>query len=188
MRRRNQVVGWPAWAGWLLAAVLLAGFAGVAPSALRAQEKGKSESGETEKQEKKKKESKSSGRERGRTPDTRKVLSRVLRSFKDGFEALSPSTLRDWVDRDKFYDYPRFEEGVTVLLRSVSEMRVFTREVNVQVEGDRAVMIVEAEMALASRQDSSQRETRRQRITFDFQRTSEGWLITEINPRSFFLP
>lgn len=169
MTRRRAI------SSWLLAAALLAGSAGAATLSVQAQEK--------------KKEQKKTGTEPGsRTQDTRKVLSRVLRSFKDGFEGLSPSSLRDWIDRDKFYDYPRFEEGVTVLLSSVSEMRVFTREVNVQVEGSRAVMIVDAEMELASRQNPSRTEKRRQQITFDFQRTSEGWLITEINPRSFFLP
>lgn len=160
---------------WLLAGALVATSGAAVPYPLRAQDN--------------KKDEKQSRREPdSRTPDTRRVLSRILRNFTDGFEALSPSTLRDWVDRDKFYDYPRFEEGVTVLLRSVGEMRVFTREVNVQVQGDRAVMIVEAEMALASRKDPSRSEKRRERITFDFQRTAEGWLITEINPRSFFLP
>lgn len=162
---------------WLLALLLLAG-GGLAVSAPgQAQEK-------APKQEKKEK----SRREPGRTPDTRQVLSRVLRNFRDGFEALSPSTLREWVLADKFYDYPRFEEGVTVFLRSVGEMRVYTREVNVQVDGPRAVMIVDAEMFFASRRDPAQSERRRQQITFDFQRTPEGWLITEINPRSFFLP
>lgn len=171
MRRPRQVLG------SMLAAVLLAGsgLAGVTP--LHAQDKSKQE----------KKGSKSQARE-PRSLDTREVVSRVLRNFKDGFEALSPSTLRDWVLEDKFYDYPRFEEGVTVFLRSVGEMRVFTREVNVQVEGGRAVMLVDAEMVFASRHNPAQTERRRQQITFDFQRTPEGWLITEINPRSFFLP
>jgi len=162
----------------LLVAALLAGSGLAAPAGVRAQDK-----------QENKKQNKISGREPGgRTLDTREVLSRVVRNFKDGFEALSPSTLRDWVNTDKFYDYPRFEEGVTVLLRSAGEMRIFTREVSVEVKDDRAVMIVDAEMVLASRQDPSRTEKRRQQITFDFHRTRDGWLITEINPRSFFLP
>lgn len=159
---------------WLLAAALLAGAA--APLVAQSEKD-------------KKKDTKQTRREPGgRTPDTREVLSRVLRSFTDGFEGLSPSTVRDWVYTDKFYDFPRFEEGVTVLLRSVGEMRIFTREVSVEVKDDRAVMIVDAEMTLASRKDPSRTEKRREQITFDFQRTKDGWLITEINPRSFFLP
>ena len=169
MRHRKQ------FAAWLLAGALAAAGAGLgAPSAYA--------------QEKKKDEKKTRSEPGTRTADTREVLSRILRNFTDGFEALSPSTLKEWIDSEKFYDYPRFEEGVTVLLRSVGEMRVFTREVSVQVEGDRAVMIVDAEMTLASRKNPSQTEKRRQQITFDFQRTKDGWVITEINPRSFFLP
>ncbi|MFQ5724136.1 MAG: hypothetical protein ACE5G6_06550 [Terriglobia bacterium] len=168
--------------GFLVATLLgVTGWAVLAP--LYAQENNQ----ESEKKEDKEKK-KSKGSEPRRTRTDREVLSRVLRNFVDGFEGLSPSSLRDWVERDKFYDYPRFEEGVTDFLRSVSEMRVFTREVNVQVEGARAEMIVEAEMVYAPRQDPDQTVRRRQRITIDFQRTSEGWLIVEINPRSFFLP
>lgn len=184
MTRRNLVLG------WLLAAVLLAGSAGALAPALHAQETPKEnpKSSEGEKKKDKKKKSKSSGSEPVRHDDTRQALSRVLRNFIDGLEGLSPSSLRDWIFEDRFYDYPRFEEGVTVLLRSVGEMRVYTREVNVQIEGDRAVMIIDAEMVLSPRQDPSQSERRQTQITFDFQRTPEGWKITEINPRSFFLP
>lgn len=170
----------------LLAAALTAGTASA--SALRAPQEEKDKPSDTEKQKEKKTKKKRGGREPGRRLEPRRALSRVLRNFTDEFEGLSPSSLRDWVLVDQFYDYPRFEEGVTVFLRSVSEMRVFTREVNVQVKGERAVMIVEGEMTFASRQDPSRTETREARITFDFQRTPEGWKITEISPRSFFLP
>src|SRR3990167_7813410 len=109
MRHRKQ------FAAWLLAGALVAAGAGLgAPSAYA--------------QEKKKDEKKTRSEPGTRTADTREVLSRILRNFTDGFEALSPSTLKEWIDTEKFYDYPRFEEGVTVLLRSVGEMRGFTRE------------------------------------------------------------
>ena len=181
-RRRDRLLGW-----WL-AAALLTGSALAGPAALRAQTSQKDQPKAADTKKDKKKQSKPAGREPTQVADTREVLSRVLRNFKDGFEALSPSSLRDWVLADKFYDYPRFEDGVTVFLRSVGEMRVFTREVSVEVEGDRAVMIIEAEMAFSSRQNPARSERRQERITFDFQRTPDGWKITEINPRSFFLP
>jgi len=111
-----------------------------------------------------------------------------LRSFKDGFEGLTPSALRETIEEKKFYDYPRFEEGVTEFLRSAGEMRLHIREVNVEVKEDEAVMVVEAEMRFADREEPSHEERRRAQITFNFTRTPEGWKITEINPRSFFLP
>lgn len=171
---------------WLLVVALLAG-SGLALAPARAQQP-EAEKPKPAQTENKKKKKKSSGHEPIRRDDTRRALSRILRSFTDGLEGLSPSSLRDWVFEDQFYDFPRFEEGVTVLLRSVGEMRIYAREVNVQIEGDRAVMIVDAEMVLASRDDPGRGQRRQERVTFDFQRTPDGWRITEINPRSFFLP
>lgn len=163
---------------------------------LRSQEAGEKEkekpkAAETSKKKSKKKKKKKSrlGSEAGqRESSTRAVLSRVLRRYQAGFESLSVSSVSDGIDPQRFYDYPRFEEGVTVFLQSVGELRLFTREVSVQVEGDRAVMIVDAEMVFARRDTPSPSERRTSQITFDFQRTARGWKITEIKPRTFFLP
>jgi len=175
--------------GTLLLIALLAG-GGATALTLQDQSAQQDEpkAGETKKEKEKKKKAKSSGSESSKPLDTRQLLSRVLRNFKDGIEGRSPSSLREDIDEKKFYDFPRFEEGVTEFLRSAGEMRLFIREVNVQVQEDRAVMIVEAEMAFGPRDDTSRSQRRKERITFDFQRVPEGWKITEINPRSFFLP
>ena len=175
--------------GTLFLILLLAG-GGATARALPDQSANQDEpkAGEAKKEKEKKKKAKSSGNESSKQLDTRQLLSRVLRDFKDGIEGLSPSSLRENIDEKKFYDFPRFEEGVTNFLRSVGEMRLFTREVNVQVQEDRAVMIIEAEMVFGPRDDTSRSRRRKEHITFDFQRLPEGWKITEINPRSFFLP
>lgn len=121
----------------------------------------------------------------GKTP--RELVSRVLRDYKRGLETLSPSGALKQIDGQLFYDHPRFEENLTVFLRSLGELRLLLREVNVQVEEDRAVMVVDAEMKFA-RRDTGQKEERREQVTFDFRRTKAGWKITEISPRAFFLP
>lgn len=120
--------------------------------------------------------------------DTRKVLSRVVREFTDSIEGLTPSSLRDVIEEEKFYDYPRFEEELTQFLRSAGEVRFFARQVSSEIKEDRAVVILDAEMVFANRLDPDRRETRREQIIFDFLRTDAGWKITEIKPRSFFLP
>ena len=119
---------------------------------------------------------------------TRRILSRVRRDFTYGIEGLSPSGALSLIDRDRFYDYPRFEEELTIFLRSLGEMRIFIREVDVQMSGDRAIMLVDARMRFAGRLDPSRGEERSSQVTFDFERTEAGWRITEISPRSFFLP
>jgi len=119
---------------------------------------------------------------------TRRILSRVLREFTNSVEMLSPSGARRTIDADRFFGYPRFEEELTVFLRSLGELRLFVREVSVQVGVNRAVMLVDAEMGFSLRRDPSQSSQRRAQIQFDFQRTEQGWKITEITPRTFFLP
>lgn len=120
--------------------------------------------------------------------NTRRRVSRVLRNYTNGMEMMSPSAALAMVDRDRFFDYPRFEEELTNFLRSLGEMRLFVREVNTQLKDSRAVMVVDVRMVFTSRQDTSQRGERSSQITFDFQRTDRGWKIIEINPRNFFLP
>lgn len=185
MRRRNTFLG------LLLMALLVVGSVPAVRALAAPQDDQQSSTkakDEKKTDEKKKDEKESTGKEH-KPLDTRKVLSRILRDFTNGLEGLSPSVLRQVIDDRKFYNYPRFEQGVDDFLRSVGEMRLYTREVNVEINGDHAVMIVDAEMALSARQDPSRRDRRRATITFDFQRTAEeGWKITEINPRSFFLP
>lgn len=178
------------WGALLLVGALLTGGAWTLLGSQQTQQKeqAKPEAAQTSKKKQASKKKSQAGAEPGREISPREVLSRVLRSYKTGFESLSPSAVRSSIDAQRFYDYPRFEEGVTVFLRSLGELRLFTREVNVQVEGDKAVMIVAAEMVFSRRGTTSPSQTRAGEITFDFQRTSQGWKITEINPRSFFLP
>lgn len=172
--------------GILLILFLVGGVVAAEPVFLQEEQEEKAQ--EKKQPAKATKKKKSSGREPVSETNTRRLISRVLRNFTDGIERQSPSSLRDTVDRDKFFNFPRFEDGVTNFLRSLGEMRIFTRQSDVQIKDDRAVMIIDAEMVIVSRTDPSRRETRRQRITFDFQRTDHGWKITEIKPRSFFLP
>ena len=177
---------------WILSLVFFltgsAVLAGKAPTLYKAfssaQEKSQEEKKDTEQKEQKK----SKGGEGDPDGGTRKILSRVIRNFKNTLEGRSPSRLREIIDRKKFYDFPRFEEGVTDFLRSAGEMRVFIRESSVEVKDKHAVMVVDAELRFSARSDNSPSKTRRERITFDFQRTDRGWKITEIKPRSFFLP
>lgn len=172
----------------LLALALVASGAQASLGLQQTEEKEKPKAKAAETPKKKKKKPRASSEAGPSEVSPREVLSRVLRGYKGSIESLGTSGVRSWIDVPRFYDYPRFEDGVTAFLRSVGELRLFTREVNVQVEGDRAVMIVEAEMVFSRRDTPSPAETRTAQITFDFQRTPQGWKITEINPRSFFLP
>jgi hypothetical protein len=117
----------------------------------------------------------------------RKNLSKVLRALSDSFEGNSPRRLRELLD-ETFYDFPRFEDQVTEFLRQNSELRMFFRESTSELKGDKATLIVDADMTFAVKDTPSVERKRHQRIQFDFVRTAKGWKIYEITPRSFFTP
>lgn len=162
-----------------LGCVLILGCSQAAKGVLSAADK-------QEKQEEKK-EPKSGEPEVG-TKSTREILTRVVRDYKQGLEMLSSTAALKQIDSDRFYDYPRFEENLTSFLRTLGELRLFIREVKIEIKENQALMIVDAEMKFARRDDTGGREERIEQITFYFRRTDAGWKITEISPRSFFLP
>jgi hypothetical protein len=118
----------------------------------------------------------------------RRAISRVIRNFSQTIEQQSPANLQRIVDDKKFFDFPRFEDGVTQFLSSVGEMRLFLREVNVELDGEKAVMVIDAEMRYSDRDDATRNQSRREQIEFTFHRGERSWKITEIKPRTFFLP
>lgn len=117
----------------------------------------------------------------------RKNISRVLRALSDAVEGNSPRRLRDLMD-ERFYDLPRFEDQVTDFLRENAELRMHMRESTAEVKGDKATLIVDADMTYALKSSASVEKKRRERIQFDFVRTATGWKIFEITPRRFFTP
>lgn len=170
----------------LAVALVLAAGPAMPANAQTTEEKPKEE--KKEKKDKKKKAKEEGTEPAGSEADVRRALTQTLRAFVNGYEGQSPRSALENLSSDRFYDYPRFEDGVEEFLRSTGELRIFTRQVNVQVKEDRAVMIVDAEMQFSPRSDPSRQQRRSTQITFDFQRTPKGWKITEINPRNFFLP
>jgi hypothetical protein len=117
----------------------------------------------------------------------RKNLTRVLRALSDAVEGNSPRRLRDLMD-ERFYDFPRFEDQVTDFLRDNAELRMHFRESTAEVKGDKATLIVDADMTYALKASAKAEKKRHERIQFDFVRTATGWKIFEITPRSFFTP
>jgi hypothetical protein len=178
--------------GWIIIALaLLIGLSG-SPLLAQSQDAPKKQ----DKQEKEKKPEKKSSKKSDQpapTGDTadiaaeRKQLTRVLRALSDAVEGNSPRRLRDLTD-ERFYDFPRFEDQVTEFLQNNAEMRINFRESTAEVKGDKATLIVDADMTYALKSNASTEQKRRERIQFDFVRTATGWKIYEITPRRFFTP
>ena len=117
----------------------------------------------------------------------RRALTRVLRNLQNALEGNSPRQFAENVD-ERFYDFPRFEDQVTDFLKQNAELRLFLREVSAEVKGDRATLLVDAEMSFATKAQPTAQQKRERRVQFDFVRTAKGWKIYEISPRGFFTP
>lgn len=174
-----------------LAALLALGLAGAAP--VFAQEASKPPEKKQEKKEEKKDEKKKQEKPAPGSPGEpldlaaeRRNVSRVLRAFQDGFESKSPRRITELLDATTFYDFPRFEDLVTQFLDGSAELRMHLRESTSEVKGDKATLIVDAEMIFRDKTNPAADQRRRERVQFDFIRTAKGWKIYEINPRNFF--
>jgi hypothetical protein len=171
-------------------AFALALFLGLSGSPWFAQSQEAPKKQEKEKKAEKKPPKKSDQPPSGDTADLaaeRKNLTRVLRALSDAVEGNSPRRLRDLMD-ERFYDFPRFEDQVTDFLKDNAEMRINFRESTAEVKGDKATLIVDADMSYALKSNATAQQKRHERIQFDFARTATGWKIYEITPRRFFTP
>ena len=176
MRRNGQ---------WIFALAVLLAWSGT-PLFSQSQEPDKKQEKKTDKKAKKS----DAAPPVGDTADVakeKKNLSKVLRAFSDTMEGNSPSRLRELMD-ERFYDLPRFEDQVTEFLRNNAELRMNFRESTSELKGDKATLIVDADMTYALKSSTTQEKKRHERIQFDFVRTATGWKIFEITPRSFFTP
>jgi hypothetical protein len=186
---RRRAAWWELIASALTFVVSLCSPATVlAQSATSDQEKKKEEKkDEKKKDDNKKKQSPPAGSEPLDVNAERKNLSRVARSLADAFEGNSPRRITELLD-ERFYDFPRFEDQVTQFLQENREIRMYFRESTSEVKGDKATLIVDADMTFATKANPNLEQKRRERIQFDFVRTNKGWKIYEITPRKFFTP
>ncbi len=176
---------------WMtLALALLLGLGGSPLSAQSQDSSKKQDKQEKEKKSDKKAKKSDQAPPTGDTADLateRKNLTRVLRALSDTIEGNNPRRLREFTD-ERFYDFPRFEDQVTDFLKDNAEMRINFRESTAEVKGDKATLIVDADMTYALKSNATAQQKRHERIQFDFVRTAQGWKIYEITPRRFFTP
>jgi hypothetical protein len=176
---------WPV--AWTLGLLLTAGVAAAAAQDPQAPASNPPATKQVSKKQdkKKKKKSDSSQNETSQDAKDRRAIHEVLQDFQDGFEGHSPNRVTAALD-ERFYDFPRFEDAVTQFVQQSSEIRLYLREATTEVKGDKAILIVDAEMAFSTKARATQDLKRQQRVQFDFARGSKGWKIIDINPRNFF--
>lgn len=117
----------------------------------------------------------------------RDALRRTLRDFSDALEARSLRRTLELL-ANEFEDRARFEDSIAEFYRQAGEMRVMLRPASMEVRGNRAVMIVDAEMIFTRRSAPGADRRRRERLQIDFVLTDRGWEISQLTPREFFMP
>ena len=158
------------YARWTMMALLIAVFAVTAPSPSAAgllQKKGKEDGGKKQ--------------------DPERALTNLIRGMQMDLESGSSRGVLANIDSAKFDDYPRFEDSVERLTRE-DTLRVYFRQANNNINGDKAQTIVDGEMEMTRKDAASQLQRRRQQIVIDFELTDRGWKKINITPREFFQP
>ena len=122
-----------------------------------------------------------------RREDPERAIANVVRQMQFDLEAASRMGILSNIDSAKFEDYPRFEDMIERLTRE-DTVRVFFRQANNNIQGDRAQTMIDAEMELTRKDSAAPPQRRRQQIVIDFERTERGWRIVNITPRDFFRP
>ena len=99
------------------------------------------------------------------------------------------------VDPTGLSAYPSFEDQISNLLDSTSELRLFFRSANVQVRAGSgadkpatAQALVDAEMVYALKTSPAQQKRKTGQLQMDLVQSDAGWRFVKIEPRSFFTP
>jgi hypothetical protein len=119
---------------------------------------------------------------------------RKIEELRGALESRMARSVMREIDPTELSAYAGFEDQVTALMDSTSDLRVFFRPGNVQVRPGsgttpaRAQAQVDAEMRYTLKSAPGQEKQKRQQLLMDFVKSESGWRIAKIEPRSFFTP
>jgi hypothetical protein len=120
---------------------------------------------------------------------------RQVEDLRLAFESKQTRGVMRAVDPTGLSAYPAFEDQITNLMDSTSELRVFFRSANVQVRPGSgtnkpamAQALVDAEMVYALKASPTQQRRKTGQLQMDLVLGEAGWRFVKIEPRSFFAP
>lgn len=130
--------------------------------------------------------------------DASKAERDVRRQVEDlrlAFESKQTQGVMRALDPTGLSAYSAFEDQISNLMDSTSELRLFFRSANVQVHaGSGAVKpamaqaLVDAEMVYSLKASPTQQKRKNGRLQMDLVLGESGWRFTKLEPRSFFTP
>lgn len=120
---------------------------------------------------------------------------RQVEDLRLAFESKQTRGVMRAVDPTGLSAYSAFEDQITNLMDSTSELRLFFRSANVQVRppagSDKpatAQALVDAEMVYALKASPTQQKRKTSQLQMDLVLSDLGWRIVKLEPRSFFAP
>jgi hypothetical protein len=120
---------------------------------------------------------------------------RQVDDLRLAFESKQSRGVMRAVDPTGLSAYPAFEDQITNLMDSTSELRLFFRSANVQVRAGSgadkpatAQALVDAEMVYALKTSPTQQKRKTGQLQMDLVQSDAGWRFVKIEPRSFFTP
>lgn len=129
--------------------------------------------------------------------DAAKAERDVRRQVEDlrlAFESKQTTGVMRALDPTGLSAYSAFEDQVTNLVNSTTELRMFFRSASVQVHAATAgkpamaQAMVDAEMVYSLKASPTQQKRKSDRLQMDFELGESGWRFTKLEPRSFFTP
>lgn len=120
---------------------------------------------------------------------------RQVDDLRLAFESKQSRGVMRAVDPTGLSAYPAFEDQITNLMDSTSELRLFFRSANVQVRAGSgadksatAQALVDAEMVYALKTSPTEQKRKTGQLQMDLTQSDAGWRFVKIEPRSFFTP
>ena len=124
-----------------------------------------------------------------------RAVRRQVEDLRQAFESKQTTGVMRAVDPNGLSAYAGFEDQVTNLMDSTSELRIFFRSANVQVHAPAgpdkpatAQASVDAEMVYSLKSAPTQQKRKTGQLQMDLAQGDAGWRFVKIEPRSFFTP
>jgi|SRR3954468_13475878 hypothetical protein len=109
----------------------------------------------------------------------------VLGQIRDGLEGHSRRLMLGAFDSDKMDGYLNFEDQIDALFNRYNSFRVHFRIANVQLEGTKGLVLVDAEME-ESPANGGAPVRKRTQLRFELEQGRKGWKVVDFRDRNFF--
>jgi hypothetical protein len=108
----------------------------------------------------------------------------ILSQFRESLAAHSQKKLFALLDADRMQAYHSFQDQMKSYFSRYETIRVNVHSIQASGENERGVITATFEVEITPRYGSAVRK--QAQLRFQLERSDKGWLIVDINPRSFF--